>query len=70
VNRNCDLCGADQQEVFAYEGNIKIRAGWLCTKCWPAEGSWHKAILRERWTDDSNNVSCSNDLSRSPESKS
>jgi len=65
VNRNCDLCGGSQDEVFSYDGTLKMRAGWLCISCWPSEGSWHKAILRERWTDVSNNVSRSNDLLRS-----
>jgi hypothetical protein len=65
MKRDCDLCGKKQDEVFSYDGNIKMRAGWLCWRCWPAEASWHKAILRERWTDDSNDVSCSNNLPRS-----
>ena len=65
MKRDCDLCGKKQDEVFSYDGNLKMRAGWLCWRCWPSEGSWHKAILRERWTDDSNDVSRSNDLPRS-----
>jgi hypothetical protein len=57
LTRHCDLCGALQTTVYAYEpdptGQMrrKIRKGWLCTACWPTEGSYHKAILRERYVD-------------------
>ena len=77
LDRHCDLCGKLQEEVFAYEDspdNQKqvIRAGWICWKCWPAEGAWHKAILRERTVStggnnaDSTDVPSSDDLSRGP----
>jgi len=80
LGRHCDLCGQLQDEVFAFaehdEGVQWIRQGWLCTKCWPAEGSWHKAILRERIVSKHDNrevgsdyyrtdVSGTNDLPRS-----
>ncbi len=48
MNRDCDLCDNVQQEVFSYEDGRKIRVGWLCVECWPKDGSFHKAILRER----------------------
>lgn len=54
LTRHCDRCGALQAPVYAYEpdptGQVrqKIRTGWLCTACWPKEGSYHRAIVRER----------------------
>ena len=52
LERSCDLCSKVQEEVFAYAentfGSYKLRAGWVCFECWPTEGAWHKAILRER----------------------
>lgn len=76
LDRHCDLCGKLQEEVFAYEEkhdkrNYVIRAGWVCWACWPKDGAWHKAILRERTVTGGNNVNStdvpsSDDLSRSP----
>jgi hypothetical protein len=52
LDRRCDLCGAMQDEIIGFMKNDEelypIRAGWVCWDCWPKEGSWHKAILRER----------------------
>jgi hypothetical protein len=46
LRRYCALCGAVMDEVLAYPG--PVRAGWLCASCWPQDGSWVKAIGRER----------------------
>jgi hypothetical protein len=52
LERHCDLCGALQDEVIGFAdkdaGTYPVRAGWVCWVCWPKEGSWHRAILRER----------------------
>ena len=52
LDRHCDLCGAQQEEVIGFaesdNGPYPIRTGWVCWECWPKEGAWHKAILRER----------------------
>jgi hypothetical protein len=45
---NCHLCGKPTDEVLAHEDDRTVRAGWLCTTCWPKDGSWTKAIGRER----------------------
>lgn len=45
----CLLCGKPADEVLAYDEHGRcVRAGWLCTACWPKEGAWNRAILRER----------------------
>ena len=48
LRRCCALCGAVMDEVLAYPG--PVRAGWFCASCWPQDGSWVKAIGRERIT--------------------
>jgi len=57
LERRCDLCRTVQEEIFAYEkadnGVMhRVRKGWVCWECWPAAGSFHQAILRERWVCD------------------
>jgi hypothetical protein len=45
----CLLCGQPADEVLLYQEDGRcVRAGWLCTTCWPQEGAWNRAILRER----------------------
>jgi hypothetical protein len=54
LDRHCDLCGAQQEEVIGFmendSGLYPIRAGWICWECWPKEGAWQKAILREHFS--------------------
>lgn len=75
LERHCDLCGAVQDEVIGFAekdaGTYPVRAGWICWACWPKEGSWNRAILRERTVKggahgDSSNVLGTDHLSRGP----
>jgi hypothetical protein len=56
LERRCDLCDAIQDEIFVFDNELNpVRTGWACWDCWPKEGSWHKAILRERVVEEDNN---------------
>jgi hypothetical protein len=42
----CGLCMRDMEPVI--DAQLNQVNGWICWHCWPIEGSWIKAIGRER----------------------
>lgn len=46
LDKYCPLCGKRMEAVLsAQEGVVN---GWVCWSCWPVDGSWLKALGRER----------------------